>query len=1132
MNYDITKNYYVTASAGTGKTYNIIRMVEELIKNNVPLKRILIVTYTEKAVEELKHRVRRDINGIDANDSEIYTIHSFCQKSISEYAVSCSMPTSLAVIDESEVEDYVDRYIRDEEIYDKIISIKSGNNKINAKIIKELLVSLVKKYYLTKDGNVDEDIISIIDTSQISEERRIYFNKLLYVKDYEELRTVDKSLYDEIEVLNEEESPSIAKALYEIVTSSFGSGEDSLFSSGDIKLGDFSKAKRDDRYKEVLRNLNGLNKEFKGYCAQLVNYIALDYINDLYMKWQKEKQLRQVQTFNDMIRTVREEITSCGPLKEKIQAQYDYAIIDEFQDTNGLQWNIFKNLFLDQKHHLVVVGDEKQSIYSFQGADVEVYKKATGIMHEEGAHNEVLDENYRSSEAMINATNAIFSKEGFFDDFKESKYPVYKEHKKEKLAKLDGKSFKPIVIAYDDEKEKGIKEYDYAKIVAHKILEYVSKDENGKSHLQIMDEDKGDYRDVTFRDITILSKTRNEITAIKRELKRVGIPFSGYKDDSLFTGIECAHWIALLGAIDAPDFTGKNRKLFKRALFTKFFGCSIRDLSNDKYDRDDLDEMDLIKRWKLVLKTARYEDFIDSIIVDSNIDERMSELNDIQSLSIYKQIGSYAIEFLSNNHTVRELIRDLEKKLKRETTSDKNDSLVEISTDFDCVHLMTIHASKGLEFPVVIFAGNLKNYKNLDKIVISHIDKKPVITIGDNEEHKNEATLELKRLFYVAFTRARYLLMIPDYKANDSKNGYDFLNGVIKSFREDNIDYYEGVDYQKFKRTYDVEKLKDKVKEIINNENKDNDSYTKEEQDKVIKNLISDKKNKLIYKHSYSSLSHGTSEEMLEDEEREREGSEVIQDLSLFDNRGVQVLGCFSEEEATVTPINYPQGSQIGNAIHEVFELLDYSNSSDEIIEKLIKDAFTKEGIKLEPTWIYYTMILVHNVLNAKIPVVKGKAQSDEWFSLKSITSDNKKTEIEFNFNLFSDERLHNYANGFMDLLIRRGDYYAVLDWKSDRLNDEDLFSYSSYQDLSNHTNNRYSIQRVLYSYCLIKWLKNYYHDKTYDEIFENHFGGIYYVYVRGCIKNTSNGIFAKTWSSFKELEESFNEIMKSKIWR
>ena len=60
----------------------------------------------------------------------------------------------------------------------------------------------------------------------------------------------------------------------------------------------------------------------------------------------------------------------------------------------------------------------------------------------------------------------------------------------------------------------------------------------------------------------------------------------------------------------------------------------------------------------------------------------------------------------------------------------------------------------------------------------------------------------------------------------------------------------------------------------------------------------------------------------------------------------------------------------------------------------------------------------------------------------------------------------------------------------------------------------------------------NFYVNSSYEEIFENHFGGVYYVYVRGCTKDTSNGILAKTWSSFKELEKSFNEIMKSKIWR
>ena len=125
--------------------------------------------------------------------------------------------------------------------------------------------------------------------------------------------------------------------------------------------------------------------------------------------------------------------------------------------------------------------------------------------------------------------------------------------------------------------------------------------------------------------------------------------------------------------------------------------------------------------------------------------------------------------------------------------------------------------------------------------------------------------------------------------------------------------------------------------------------------------------------------------------------------------------------------------------------------------------------------------------------------------------------------------KLKNYCNGFVDLIFKNGDYYSILDWKSDRLNDE-FVSYATVDCLKKHVDECYSIQRVLYSYCLIKWLKLSMPEKSYQNIFEEHFGGVYYVFLRGCNKDTSNGVYAQTWASWQDLEDSFNEIVKYKV--
>lgn len=1120
-NYELYKNYYIQASAGTGKTHNIIEIIKKVVEK-VPLERILVVTYTEKAVEELRNRVRERVEGIDASLSEIYTIHSFCQKSIREFCVSANKPVNLDVISEKAVVSFVERFIRDEEIFKDILKIKNLNDDFKMDKLRDNFVSAIGNYYLNKDNREDERIIRMEKTDPL-------YVEAFVLTSYENLKDKHNDIYQIVEKLNQEGRSEKAKVLYQHIKDGFDPyGKQSVLYD-DVKKGDL---KNDKEAQDVYDYLMNIRKSMSG---SYYTFLVSKYIDSLYAKWQEEKVSSQVQSFNDMIRTVREEIVSGGALKDAIRKKYDYAIIDEFQDTNGLQWDIFKNLFLDESHTLIVVGDKKQSIYSFQGADVSVYEKAISDIKAYGGEGKVLEYCFRSSESIIEATNRLFATNNFMGkDFTFSKYPVRSNPKEDKKALFDGTTFKPLWIVKNDD---NLSDYEFARVASYEIVKCVEKKGN-KTRLQISD-GNGGYRNVTFRDFTVLSRTRPEALAIRKELQKISIPSVCYKDTSLFTGKECVHWMALLQAIYTPDFTGRNRKAFRRALYTDFFGYSLKDIRSDVFDRDDLKEIEMINKWRDVALSERYEDLIDSIIEDSNIEKRMSGLNDIQSLSIYKQIGDYAIEYLSENHNIEDLIRRLDELHNSNDESNENISIVGRSTNFDAVQIMTIHASKGLEFPVVIFASNYSNPSNsLGDWIKCHDDKNNPLLVSSGDKYKEKINIEIssewKRLFYVALTRASYLMILPHYN-KIIKEPYNFLYPILSEFMEKNKDYYEEIKVRDVisdkKASYDQEK--EIVKEILKAE--EIDSGNKENQDIILKELIRNKKNKLSYKHSYSSLSHGSLKESplgldAEDDKRIKEGEEIKDNISDFDKRGIIVSGKYDNTLVPLAfPSDYPKGALVGTALHEIFELLDFNNHSDEDINDLIIKAFNNQDLELKDEWKEVTIEMVNRVMNGVLPVIEGNKMKDTFFTLSTVEEKDKKAEVEFNFNFFG-EHLRNYANGFIDLLFRRGDYYSILDWKSDTLNDEDLFNYGDVSDLENHTNNRYSIQRVLYSYCLIKWLKNFYPHNTEEEIFNNHFGGIYYVYIRGCDYHYTNGIYAKTWNSFQELEQSFKEILERKI--
>ena len=317
---------------------------------------------------------------------------------------------------------------------------------------------------------------------------------------------------------------------------------------------------------------------------------------------------------------------------------------------------------------------------------------------------------------------------------------------------------------------------------------------------------------------------------------------------------------------------------------------------------------------------------------------------------------------------------------------------------------------------------------------------------------------------------------------------------------------------------------------MLANSTESTDASNIDEQKEMIKNFIKQEENRKSYKHSYSSLSHPKEEEEDEDDKEGLKGD----GLKEFDRKAKQVDGKYEDLSPMVIPSKFPRGAKIGTALHEVFEKLDYQNY-ESMVEEVIKNAFDNQLISCEQETMEIVTEMVDRVLNADLPEIKGNKATNGYFKLSEIPLKDKKAEMEFNFNLYLDEEnyelLKNYFNGFIDLTFRRGEYYSILDWKSDSLNEDEFKSYKDKDDLKNHVDNCYSIQRVLYAYCLIKWLKIYYKESE-EEIFKNHFGGIYYVFLRGCNKDTSNGVYTQTWESWKDLKDTFNNLIKNKIWR
>lgn len=1260
------KALFIEASAGTGKTFTIQLLVAKLIAEEVSLKKILIVTYTEKAAGELKDRIRKKIVEVldtglldknaekakwndvsdklgffnkayrDVDNAAIFTIHSFCQKALKEYAYDAGRPFDVSMVDDSAVKELVERRIREEWINDadfkKLVEIKGSVDSV----IDDLEDRLIKAVDLYKGSQNGKEIVKRQSTDlcilgkALSESE---IEKILVAEDFATLRkAID--FENEIKLLEAHPEARFSK------TGNNGNAKNFVEAMKAWKKGSVLYSKGSFKEDYARDNFSGDLFNAFAYFRDLREIISHDLYNhklekflsictkDLFNEWQKNKSDSKLQSYNDMILSVHDAVLNGSGLKEKLQAEYTYAIIDEFQDTNQLQWDIFKTLFWNQSDHSIyVVGDPKQSIYSFQGADVNVYNKAIEDIKQENGRR--LACNHRSTNGIIHACNKLFEKDFFTPakgmnkliDFTESISPDEKDPPESPKAppQYCGKIVPSIWLCKGS--DKGVNEHAFARAAVKQIVDWCSlteeTDESGKkkTKLQVFDKDHSEkLRNLKLKDVAVLARSRTEMQVIESYMKQAHLPFTQYKESNLFKSRESAEWISLFRALNATDFSGWNRKLLNEVLITDFFKDGLKktlakegqDLEKIKdfnelhlvesevFDSPEIWERKCLNEWRALALKKRYAEMLEHIYDDTCIDDRLTDRASLQELARLRQIGNYAIDYLYNhNCSLEDLVRHLDGLARfNESADDENGDLVEKGSDSDMVQVMTIHASKGLEFPVVISVAGFKGYYDQAEGPFLYHDNNDIyLGFGKNakDARKKEELEEWKRLFYVDFTRASSILVLPNYEKWNKDPNYAFLKSAITRITTDDKDKnYKVKDYivelkSIPKDEWDPKQLQETVEKILLDSNECKDSKNKDsdydDQKKAMSALQGKLGGKAILQYSYSNLAKRKGDDNIDANVVEalegRSDSAEESETSLADdanepnkNIDLDVVECACKEESisSTEPSaeiqkwkevekTYPRGNKVGNVLHNTLEWLQFSKlfeentdkdsyktfdaacSYSDLIEKL-KDEFKEQSLPIgehESDWIKLSIWFIWNTLHAKLPVINGGEFKDaEPFTLASLPDSNHKPEVQFGLTAELDKKtnsyLHKFCKGFIDLLFVRPDAdgnkrFSILDWKSDYLEE-----YSA-KAIKEKVDKEYSVQRVLYSYCLIQWLKQFYGPGTQENlkdeqaIFKKHFGGIYYAFLRGTDGQTQRGIYAQTWEDFKKLEDAYIEV-------
>jgi exodeoxyribonuclease V beta subunit len=386
-------NVFIEASAGTGKTFAIEHIVVHLLKQNIPLDQILLTTFTNKGVRDLKRRIHLRLlqeqkespslsvkNGLRLIDqAEIHTIHSFCYKMQKEYAFEAGYPIDLAQDSEgggTKIEDLILDTLRtsisEEEFSpNQLLQLLRPFGKSIVKYVKKMVSFLGTNPTLPEIPSfhiLEKRLLALLSEDELLS-LPLFYKKMASLKlslDLESLIRFAPNLY---ELLNEE----------------------------NLKKG-----------AEVPATLLPKVEELRSLMKEAAHPTFLFF---RMAKKVQEKEDPDEVTEHRLLETMARAVLR-KEFREAVSLRYQAVIIDEFQDTDRLQWQILESLYYNKASLFLVVGDPKQSIYAFRGGDLPTFLEAKKSFEKIYS----LSTNYRSPASLLEPLNRLFAKKSLFGD--------------------------------------------------------------------------------------------------------------------------------------------------------------------------------------------------------------------------------------------------------------------------------------------------------------------------------------------------------------------------------------------------------------------------------------------------------------------------------------------------------------------------------------------------------------------------------------------------------------------------------------------------------------------------------------------------------------------------------------------
>ena len=1110
----------IEASAGTGKTYTLAMLVLRfVVEQNLPLEKILVVTFTKAATEELKERVRlrlaeakraangqtenidkalvQWLNGLSIERSDIvhrlqtalltidqasiFTIHSFCQKVLREHALesgqlfNAELTDDLAQITQSCADDFWRKQLYERRAWEA--AILTANYDTPDKLLDSVKnIGHHVTIYPTELKDIDTLLIELkhyFDLAQIE------FNRCRE-KLQDSLDKFKKGAEENFIALNawlNGDTVQIDKKAFHFLTTV------GIFDSLNSK-------KVSKKNQEAFVSELGINTQLFDKLQNTFDQCGLMLRRQLVetLRYEIDQRLlqRNALTYDHLIIRLDEALrgeNKSEQLIQELRQRFSVALIDEFQDTDDSQWFIFKSLFAAQSQYLYLIGDPKQAIYKFRGADIYSYLDAKHSANE----SFTLEKNWRSHPNLVQAVNRLFQRDKTFLIEELDFNPVVPANKREDgEIFFENKPLPPLMLwqlvpegEFWSTKQNKIVETQFCHAVTQEILallndDYVLQPEN---------------RRLKPKDIAILVRTNKQAKAYQTTLRDVGVPSVLNSTESVFTTTEAMDLHTLLNALVNPADT----EALKHALTLNWFasiphGQAFYRLINDETALDAWLNKFLTyhEQWQKTGLMAMMHAFL----VAENVTHQLAKsplaerqlTNICHLLELLQQAA--LDEHLSPQKTLDWLRIAITNALEKKNSSSDNQQL-RLESDEDAVNIVTMHRSKGLEYEVVFCPSLwLNNYLQQDDIAQCHIDGKMSVDLGsrDFEKHRELALEEQRaedcRMFYVAVTRAKYrcYLAWADVRTEKAAN-----NSAMAHLFE-----FENTDAASQQNTF--ENLKKSLPDCFDfaclfESEKPDGHYTPEIKTEILHHQTRQRDFRFSPRQvsSYTALS-ALSRQNIPDlpEDKAQEPSEIAAPIML----------------------DLPRGAHTGNVVHDLLEQYPFSELAQNADISAVRDkACLRYGLKVVRPEILDELLqrVVQTPLSKNdtdfclmnLPALHCLKEMPFYLATQKINTAqiNHILADESSYQTLDSKTINGYLTGFIDLICVYENRYYVMDYKTNALPD-----YEPETLLQAMREHNYGLQYWLYSVVLHRYLRH--RLKDYD--IEQHFGGVCYLFVRG----------------------------------